>query len=83
MGLIAAALEEKGIRTVCLSNMEDIMEKVAPPRWLALPFPLGFPLGEAGNSSLQERILERAFQLLETPGPGPVRMAFDPEEDVL
>lgn len=81
MGLIAAALEEKGIRTVCLSNMEAIMEKVAPPRWLALPYPLGFPLGRPHDADLQRRIIQRAFHLLEKEGPGPVRQRYDPEKD--
>jgi hypothetical protein len=73
VGLIAAALEEKGIRTVCLSNLEAITGKVRPPRWLDLPFPLGFPLGEPGRPDLQTRIIRQAFQLLEEDGPGPVR----------
>lgn len=81
MGLIAAALEAEGIRTVCLSNMEAIMEQVAPPRWLALPFPLGFPLGEPGRSDLQRRILRRALKVLEAPGPGPVREEWDPKRE--
>jgi hypothetical protein len=81
VGLIAAALEEKGIRSVCLSNMEPIMERVSPPRWLALPYPLGFPLGRPGDPDLQTRIIRRAFQLLEEEGPGPVRRRYDPEKD--
>ncbi len=81
MGLIAGALEEKGIRTVCLSNLQEIMEQVRPPRWLALPFPLGFPLGRPNDPELQLRVLRRAFQMLEEPGPGPVQRAYDPEND--
>ena len=81
MGLIAAALEEKGIRTVCLSTMEAIMGKVRPPRWLDLPYPLGFPLGRPGQPEIQTRVIRRALQLLEEEGPGPVRVEFDPEAD--
>lgn len=81
MGLIAAALEERGIRTVCLSNLEAIMKKVAPPRWLTLPYPLGFPLGRPHDAELQRRIIQRAFSLLEREGPGPVREEYDPEKD--
>ena len=81
MGLIAAALEEEGIRTVCLSTMEAIMEQVAPPRWLALPYPMGFPLGRPHEADLQRRIIQRAFQLLEREGPGPVMQEYDPERD--
>ena len=81
MGLIAAALEEEGIRTVCLSTMEAIMKQVAPPRWLALPYPMGFPLGRAHEADLQRRIIHRAFRLLEEEGPGPVMQEYDPERD--
>ena len=79
MGLIAAALEERGIRTVCLSTFEPIMSQVRPPRWLDLPYPLGFPLGLPNQGELQTRILRRAFRLLEEPGPGPVRREYDPD----
>ena len=77
MGLIAAALEDRGIRTVCLSTLEAIMEQVRPPRWLSAPFPLGFPLGRPGEPRLQRDILRHAFRLLGTSGPGPVRADFD------
>lgn len=81
MGLIAGVLEDRGIQTVCLSTFEPIMKKVRPPRWLDLPYPLGFPLGPPGDPELQGRILRRAFRLLEAPGPGPVQESFDPEEE--
>jgi hypothetical protein len=81
VGLIAAALEEKGIQTVCLSNMEEIMAKVVPPRWLALPFPLGYPLGKPHDAHLQRSIILRAFRLLDEEGPGPVRQVFNQEEE--
>ena len=81
MGLIAAALEERGIRTVCLSTMEAIMGKVQPPRWLDLPYPLGYPLGHAGQPEIQLRILRRALRILGEEGPGPIREEYDPEAD--
>ena len=79
MGLIAGALEERGIRTVCVSTMEDIMKKVRPPRWLALPLPMGYPLGRPRDPGVQMRILRSAFQMLELPGPGPIRTDLDPD----
>lgn len=82
MGLIAGVLEAEGIRTVCLSTFEPIMEKVAPPRWLGVPHPLGFPLGEPGDPELQRRILLQALDLLEEEEPGPVRRDFDPKKGV-
>jgi len=79
VGLIAAALESAGIRTVCLSTMEAIMEKVAPPRWLTLPYPLGFPLGKPLNPDVQRQIILQALRVVDRPGPGPVRVDFDPD----
>jgi hypothetical protein len=81
VGLIAAALEDRGIRTVCLSTMEAIMGKVAPPRWLDVPYPMGFPLGRPLQPVLQKRVLRSAFRLLEERGPGPIRGEYDPEND--
>jgi hypothetical protein len=81
VGLIAAALEDRGIRTICLSTMEAIMGKVAPPRWLDVPYPMGFPLGHPVQPELQRRILRSAFRLLYEPGPGPIRGEYDPEND--
>jgi len=81
VGLIAAALEEKGIRAVCLSTMEAIMGKVRPPRWLDLPYPLGFPLGRPNEPELQLRIIRYALGLLDEEGPGPIRVTYDPDRE--
>lgn len=78
MGLIAGALEERGIRTVCLSSLEAIMEKVRPPRWLHVPYPLGFPLGRPNRPEVQIEIISAALELLEEPGSGPLRREYDP-----
>jgi hypothetical protein len=80
VGLIAGVLEERGISTVCLSTFDAIMAKVAPPRWLTLPYGMGFPLGRAHEAELQKRILLRALSLLELKGPGPVQRDYDPDE---
>ena len=79
MGLIAGVLEEKGISTVCLSTFDAIMEQVAPPRWLTVPFPLGFPLGRPREPETQRSILRGALQLFDEKGPGPVRRAWAPD----
>lgn len=81
MGLIAAAIEERGIRTICLSTFEPIMKQVRPPRWLTVPYPLGFPLGTPHDPETQLRILRQAFRLLDDPGPGPVRREWDPSDE--
>jgi len=79
VGLIAGAVEAEGITTVCVSSLEEIMRRVAPPRRLALPFPLGYPLGRPGDRDGQLGVLRRALELALHPGPPPVREAFDPE----
>ncbi len=78
MGLIAGVLEARGIATVVLSCFEPVMERVGAPRRLALPYPLGFPLGEAGNAPLQREILRAALTLAVREGPAPVVEPFTP-----
>lgn len=73
MGLIAAALERRGIVTVVFSCLEPVTERVRAPRWLALPFPLGHPLGTPGDPDLQRALLREALDLATAPGPPPVR----------
>jgi len=78
VGLVAGVIEDRGIRTVCLSTFEAIMKQVAPPRWVALPFPLGFPMGSPHRPELQTRVLRQAFRALEAEGPGPVTREWEP-----
>lgn len=73
MGLIAAELERRGVVTVVLSCLEPVTEKVRPPRWLALPFPLGHPLGAPGDLDQQRALLREALDLAAAPGSPPVR----------
>ena len=80
MGLIAGVLEEKGISTVCLSTFDAIMDQVVPPRWLSVPFPLGFPLGRPREAAQQRSILRAALRLLNQEGPGPARREWSPEQ---
>ncbi len=76
MGLVAGVLEQAGIATVILSCLEEVTEQVAPPRWLSLPYPLGYPLGRPDEPDHQRRILEIAIQLLTQSGPRPLRRTF-------
>ena len=57
VGLVQAQLEHEGIVTASLSTMPEITKKIRPPRALAVPYPLGFALGEAGAHELQRKIL--------------------------
>ena len=64
VGLIQRAIEFAGITTVSISLLREITEKIHPPRALFVPFPLGYPLGEPDNPTLQLRIMHAAFSLL-------------------
>lgn len=64
VGLIQRAIEYAGIATVSISLLRKITKKIQPPRALFVPYPLGYPLGEANNPALQLRIMRAAFALL-------------------
>jgi hypothetical protein len=65
VGLAQATIEERGIPTASITMLAKITEKIRPPRALAVPYPLGFPLGEANNRELQTAILRQLLALLE------------------
>lgn len=64
MGLIARAVEQQGISTVCTTFRRDLIELAKPPRVLSLPFPPGKPLGNPGDLAMQRAIIEAGFDLL-------------------
>ena len=64
MGLIARAIEERGIPTVCVVMNRDITDNVKTPRALFVHFPYGAPLGPAGNAAVQEAVVRAALELL-------------------
>ena len=64
MGLIARAIEEQGIATVCVVMNRDITDNVKTPRALFVHFPYGAPLGPAGNATIQEAVVRAALELL-------------------
>jgi hypothetical protein len=70
--LIAAELERRGIATTSLTALPEVTRKVGVPRALAVPYPLGYPLGLPHDVALQTRILASAFALLRESGPPPV-----------
>jgi hypothetical protein len=45
--------------------LPEITATIRPPRALAVPYPLGFPLGEARNPELQTAILRQLLALVE------------------
>lgn len=72
VGLVAGALEERGIATVCIALVRSIAEHVRAPRALAVPFPFGAAMGPPGDVATQAAVLLAAMRLLEEEGPGPL-----------
>ena len=64
MSLVQHALETEGIVTASLTVMPELTRRLAPPRALAVPFGLGAPLGAAGDTALQHRVLRALLALL-------------------
>jgi hypothetical protein len=65
VGLAQAIIEERSIPTASITMLARITKKIRPPRALAVPYPLGFPLGEANNPELQTEVLRQLLALLE------------------
>ena len=65
VGLVQAELERRGIVTASITMLPEVTAKVRPPRALAVPWPLGFPLGAPGDAELQRRVLGRLLALCE------------------
>ena len=65
VGLAQAEIEKRGIPTASITMLPDITRKIRPPRALAVPYPLGFPLGEADNPVLQTEVLLALMALLD------------------
>ncbi len=66
MGGLANFIERAGVATTSISLIREHSEAVGPPRALWVPFPLGRPLGVAGDNAFQRRVLHAALNLLET-----------------
>ncbi len=49
--------------TASITMMPAVTRRVRPPRALAVPFPLGFPLGRPNAPALQRRIVEALLAL--------------------
>ncbi len=62
-GLVGAELERRGIVTVVASLLPEITRKVRPPRALAVPFPMGHPLGPPNDPALQRRVVRALLRL--------------------
>ncbi len=63
VSLVQTELERRGIVTVSLTVMPDITRKLAPPRALAVPAPLGAPMGPPHEAATHEALLRRMLAL--------------------
>jgi hypothetical protein len=64
VGLIARALEEAGISTVCIMMRREVAQNVKPPRSLFIRFPFGAPCGPAGDAVTQLGVITEALSVL-------------------
>lgn len=63
VGLVQAELERRGVVTASLTMLPDITRKICPPRALAVPYPLGYPLGAPDDPALQRGVLRGLLDL--------------------
>ena len=75
MSALSHFLESEGLSTTGISLVREHTEAMAPPRALWVPFPLGRPLGTAGDAAFQHRVIAAALALLDRPE-GPVLEDF-------
>jgi D-proline reductase (dithiol) PrdB len=76
VGLVQSIIEKAGIATVSVTLLNEVTERVAPARALAVDRPLGYPLGEPNNPDLQQGIMLAAFELLSVPVSDPLIVHF-------
>ena len=76
VGLVQSIIEKAGIATVSVTLLNEVTERVAPARALAVDRPLGYPLGEPNNPDLQKRIILAALDLLRVPVSEPLIASF-------
>jgi hypothetical protein len=66
VGLIARILEEADIATVCINMRREVAQNVRPPRTLFVKFPMGAPLGPAGDTETHRAVIREALSVLTT-----------------
>jgi hypothetical protein len=81
VGLIQSVIEKSGTPTVSITLLREVTERIRPPRALAVDRPLGYPLGEPGNATLQKRIILAALRLLEKPLREPLIVEYQEPAD--
>ena len=73
-------LESEGVMTTGISLVRENAEAMRPPRMLWVPFPLGRPLGRAGDAEFQHRVIAHGLKLLHRPS-GPVLEDYPEDMD--
>ena len=63
VSLVQTELERRGIVTVSLTVMADVTAKLLPPRALAVPAPLGAPMGPPHDAAAHQAVLRRMLAL--------------------
>ena len=69
--MLARSFEAAGLSTILVTPMPYWAEKVGTPRTLAIEFPFGHTLGQAGDKVQQQLVIIDALAVLqdvETPG---------------
>jgi hypothetical protein len=62
VGLIARALEARGLPTLSMSVLWEDTEPIKPPRTCFLDFPLGCPVGRPHQPDMQRDVLRAALK---------------------
>lgn len=62
--MIARAIEAVGVATTSISIAKDLTAAVGVPRAVFVKWPLGHPLGEAGNVAQQRTMVFEMLKLL-------------------
>lgn len=78
MSALAHFLERDGLPTALIGLIRQHVERMRPPRALAVPFELGRPLGAPDDPAFQRRVLGALIELFKAPA-GPVLVDF-PEQ---
>jgi hypothetical protein len=63
VSLIQAELERQGITTASITMLPEITRRLRPPRALAVPYALGYPLGVPAAPDVQLSILRPLLSL--------------------
>ena len=74
MSLIAHCIEARGIPTLVIGTVRDVMEQVPAPRAVFVDFPSGRTFGQPGDARQHERMLAAALaELPAFSAPGQIR----------